>query len=881
MRRVAPYHVNSPPFLIKDEMENSGVDLDDIYEVALSCRAEATPLAEVLKRGLAAFWARFPEEVFSAVAFLVHTALRIDDASAAEAFVDSAPGIREEADVEDLAFVVLCLLVFWLVARDSSTQDDTIDAASTGLTQLTGLPLEETWRDLLLVEANGGRLKRSAMAEMEKDDEEEKAKDEKPKDEEVQEEEEPDVSAFRPGDSAWASSLDRTAGARADRVITIRRRMQKARKEQMEQAAMERRSRTPSPMGRHKLRSFASSGRPDLEDAAIEAFEAAAARRVEVADSKQRPRKVERFHQDLIRKEVWRQKFDYIFKQMQAGVEIELQKDRKSRRPSILQQKGKEEAEDAEARRQKAVAGLSQSEIMEQELQQLRRASAPGSPLAIARVAGKLMSLKTETDQSEPALASSDEEEDWPPSPACDLPVIAPAPKLPPAGWRRTGPQKPRPAAAPPPPKHSPPPPAAEPTRSGGARRGRAGIGGLLRPSASLPALRPPAALLGVRDEYYEGDDLFMHEDILHTSNPKLFPLREGHSRPFPMLQLADAIAASEGRQRFLRAALDGVVVPLLTDTLICLSSKDPLIALPLLPALQASALWTDAFHSAAASTVNLSDLEWFLLLYVKHNLWKEAWREASKELRASEAPKLSHFGAAVRPGPGVGHAAEAEKATLEMAAAREALFDWARDRLGKERPLLEPLPATQTVLQDSHWNGLRKSMAWRVLLPLLDCLESESDFQGAMEELLVAVDDSPWMLKTLDPQHAQALLSRVARIPMSYEPVPAVAGRRAKMASMSFKVPLCSRIIPEEECNLAMVDGELKVDEANLDLSPPAFTGCKHPMLGNEELKPGAAKKVKAWLSEISVLFFRGLADYFGASAGSMGPIGAHGPSG
>ena len=24
-----------------------------------------------------------------------------------------------------------------------------------------------------------------------------------------------------------------------------------------------------------------------------------------------------------------------------------------------------------------------------------------------------------------------------------------------------------------------------------------------------------------------------------------------------------------------------------------------------------------------------------------------------------------------------------------------------------------------------------------------------------------------------------------------------------------------CSRIIPEEECNLAMVDGELKVDEA------------------------------------------------------------------
>ncbi|CAE7546682.1 unnamed protein product [Symbiodinium natans] len=52
-------------------------------------------------------------------------------------------------------------------------------------------------------------------------------------------------------------------------------------------------------------------------------------------------------------------------------------------------------------------------------------------------------------------------------------------------------------------------------------------------------------------------------------------------------------------------------------------------------------------------------------------------------------------------------------------------------------------------------------------------------------------------------------------------------------------QTPLCSRIIPDEDCNLAMVDGELKINEANLDLSPPAFTGCKHPML-KDELKPG-----------------------------------------
>ena len=221
---------------------------------------------------------------------------------------------------------------------------------------------------------------------------------------------------------------------------------------------------------------------------------------------------------------------------------------------------------------------------------------------------------------------------------------------------------------------------------------------------------------------------------------------------------------------RFLRSALDGVVVPLLTDTLLCLCAKDPQRALPLLPAMQASSLWTDAFHSAAASTVNLSDLEWFLLLYGKHRLWKEAFREASAERSAAQAPALTRFGAAVRPGPAVGHAAEAKKASLESVAAREVLFDHARDRLGKERPLLEPLPATQTVLQEGHWQGLQKAMAWRLLLPLLDCFESESDFQGAMEELFVAVADSPWMLKTLDPRHAQALLARVAHIPTSYE---------------------------------------------------------------------------------------------------------------
>lgn len=45
--------------------------------------------------------------------------------------------------------------------------------------------------------------------------------------------------------------------------------------------------------------------------------------------------------------------------------------------------------------------------------------------------------------------------------------------------------------------------------------------------------------LLGVRDEYYNGDELHMHEDILNESNPRLFPLRPGvNNTSFPVLSL-------------------------------------------------------------------------------------------------------------------------------------------------------------------------------------------------------------------------------------------------------------------------------------------------------------------------------------------------------
>merc|ERR1712130_756229 len=58
----------------------------------------------------------------------------------------------------------------------------------------------------------------------------------------------------------------------------------------------------------------------------------------------------------------------------------------------------------------------------------------------------------------------------------------------------------------------------------------------VMQASASLPLLA--AELHPVRDEYYDGDEMFLHEDILYSSNPYLFPLRPfapGQGKPFPL----------------------------------------------------------------------------------------------------------------------------------------------------------------------------------------------------------------------------------------------------------------------------------------------------------------------------------------------------------
>ncbi|CAJ1375479.1 unnamed protein product [Effrenium voratum] len=129
------------------------------------------------------------------------------------------------------------------------------------------------------------------------------------------------------------------------------------------------------------------------------------------ADQPGRPRiKVARFHKDLIRKQVWRQKFDYLFEKMQAGVEAELVQDRKARRSSV--QRSSEEAAAAEAKRASLLTGL--EETVPQDLASLRRRSSAGAglqTLELARLASHAL-RRMETGPTDTEVGTEDEEEE-------------------------------------------------------------------------------------------------------------------------------------------------------------------------------------------------------------------------------------------------------------------------------------------------------------------------------------------------------------------------------------------------------------------------------------------------------------------------------------
>lgn len=342
---------------------------------------------------------------------------------------------------------------------------------------------------------------------------------------EAEEESELNPFQYRPGDS----------------VISIRRRIQKERREQYDKQVAENqlrrggqsRSSAQSAMSVAEISEavdhFAPSPSSALGDTPfleteLDSSETGGRRKLQVA----------RFHRDMIRKEVWRQKFDFLFRQMQQGVESEMLADRQNGRstqsgPTNFAEEsttGDDQAPVEGTEREGETRLEAAEDSLRESTQQRDLPSSGAQDFRDTKSASGVSSDDTGLPWLVPNILESQQKK----MPATMSEI----------GWRRISSRPKSGIRARPSTSVTRLP---QRTHTGGSAKPKqeypsTGIGGLLRSSKSLPHIRATPGLQEVREEYYGGDDLFMHEDVLHASNPGLFPLRVGHGKPFPLLNL-------------------------------------------------------------------------------------------------------------------------------------------------------------------------------------------------------------------------------------------------------------------------------------------------------------------------------------------------------
>jgi len=303
--------------------------------------------------------------------------------------------------------------------------------------------------------------------------------------------------------------------------------------------------------------------------------------------------KVERFHRGMIRREVMQQKLDFLYKQIAAEVAAEVQQE--PRRPASAPLGGSQPAAASGVQGASAVSRAPGAEAAP--APEVAAAAAAG-PQATAAASSPCVAApgNLRRQRSAPAIrgpqhlaASQDRAGGAPALPAqyraggagADGPVAEAAEASPQhqrALWVKTGPKRCRSgtpcrscastAAASRPSsgtKSSASAPGGSRPGSGPSSRASSRPGSALRPgparaSGATPRRKTPAELLTpaapaasapslgggraggpkdlLRTEYYEGDERLMLEDILHASNPHLFPLRQGPCKPFPLPNL-------------------------------------------------------------------------------------------------------------------------------------------------------------------------------------------------------------------------------------------------------------------------------------------------------------------------------------------------------
>lgn len=260
------------------------------------------------------------------------------------------------------------------------------------------------------------------------------------------------------------------------------------------------------------------------------------------ADKQQRPpvlAKVELFHRDMVRREIWRQKFDFIYRQvMEQEAPVDSLDDH---RPSTTGNaiNGDTPSQNSSSRRSRTDRGRG------------RNPSSVCTSIGSQRPSW----LEEQVNSSIKGPLEAQQRQGLPQALAC-------------SGWRRSDvPKAARACARRVVSQHGSEVSQAvadnsvawttdsQAAASGGSTCRAAASGGstdraitaagmarpvamrgILRVSASLPALSQELA--EIRDQYYGGDEVLLHEDVLHASNPRLFPLRPGHGRPFPLRSL-------------------------------------------------------------------------------------------------------------------------------------------------------------------------------------------------------------------------------------------------------------------------------------------------------------------------------------------------------
>jgi len=190
----------------------------------------------------------------------------------------------------------------------------------------------------------------------------------------------------------------------------------------------------------------------------------------------------------------------------------------------------------------------------------------------------------------------------------------------------------------------------------------------------------------------------------------------------------------------FCNFVMDRVALPLFVDVLMTLLVRAPSVAVVYLEELQQSSLWRDAHNTQPRCWVYLLELQWFAQLHKLHAAWQASTKTIANDSALEEQ--------------------------RQVRLAKDAVVGCARNRMKKDRPLLEPQSAACTALPAARWQRLRQMLVEQCLDLLLAVYQYDCDFDGAVCDLAVLVAESPWVLKLLQPTSVRSFLLKLARLP-------------------------------------------------------------------------------------------------------------------